>query len=135
MPVIIGPSGMLFTKESVDAPLVSDAEIERTARALKKVSDALASRGIGFVFIPVPDKESIHFEELPLEARERFLNRDFFPKFKKALDREGVRSVDLYPAFRGHAGAGERLYFSDDKHWNERGVAIASELIAQELAS
>ncbi|MFA5385954.1 MAG: hypothetical protein WC364_15080 [Eubacteriales bacterium] len=54
-------------------------------------------------------------------------------KLKQELDLLGVRSIDTYSIFRFRFREGERLYFSDDTHWNKAGIELASELIASEI--
>jgi hypothetical protein len=49
-----------------------------------------------------------------------------------ALKAEGVRVIDLLPAFRDR-GASGRLYKPRDTHWNIAGNALAAEAIAASL--
>jgi len=65
------------------------------------------------------------FDGMPrLSAEPSFLNQ------VNAMARElGFKTVDLAELMRPYASR-EMLYYRDDHHWNERGNAVAAQLIA-----
>jgi len=134
MPVIVGDDNMLFLKESLTGEFLDNDIIQKNAETIAAISTSLKSLGIDFVFVPLPDKESIYRELLSRNIQGELKNQDFFIKLKRELDQRGVKSVDLHSRFRADALAGKRLYFSDDKHWNTAGIEIASDLIVSEIA-
>lgn len=134
LPSTVGQENVLFFNEVLSANVLGDDKILEIAKTIKKISNSLKENGIDFIFVPVPEKESIYYELLPGEAQKKFKNKDFLVKLKKELDRLNVRSVDLYSNFRGRFLAGQRLYFPDDTHWNEAGVELAAKLISQKIA-
>ena len=45
----------------------------------------------------------------------------------------GVRVVNLLGPFRERAARGERLYFTDDTHWNSDGIDLAARVAWDEI--
>ncbi len=70
-----------------------------------------------FVFLPVPNKYTIHGDIVNNDAYDNFL-----PRLCAQLEKRGVATVDLYAPFKA---AKEILYFPTDTHWNARGLEIA----------
>jgi hypothetical protein len=129
--VIIGVDNELFmNSEYFRNYSINDDEILEIANTLKKISDSFQEMGIEFIFLPVPNKATIYFELLPENIKNKFNNRFFLAKLKTALDLKGVKSIDTYSSFRSHFLAGERLYFSDDTHWNKLGINLTAEMIS-----
>lgn len=62
---------------------------------------------------------------------------DLFKPNRFILDacrRRGVHSLDLTPALRRHAQAGERIYYPHNQHWNRAGNRIVAEAICGYLS-
>ena len=84
----------------------------------------------------IPFKESVYWDNLKprLPATSRL---DVERPMRVMLDfcaAQNVRCLDLTPAFRQHAAAGEQLYFRSDGHWNVAGHALAANLVYDYLA-
>ncbi|MFA6146782.1 MAG: hypothetical protein WC899_01050 [bacterium] len=133
--VIVGHDNELFYKGSlkINSATIDDSDIKKIAIELKHINDSLLKLGIDFIFLPVPDKESVYYELLPEETKNNFRNRYYLTKLHNELTLLGVRSIDVYSIFRSRFLAGERLYYSDDTHWNNAGIELASELISEEI--
>lgn len=135
IPVFVGSDNVLFYKGSltINSTVIEDNDIRKIAIKLKKINDLLLNLGIYFIFLPVPNKESVYYELLPEETKKNFKDRYFLTKLHIELRLLGVRSIDTYSIFRSRFLAGERLYYSDDTHWNKAGIELASELISKEI--
>jgi len=135
LPVIIGSDNVLFYEGSliINTATMDDNNIRKIAIELKNINDYFLALGIDFIFLPVPNKESVYYELLPEDTRKNFNNKNFLTKLHKEFCSLGVRSIDTYSIFRSRFLAGERLYYSDDTHWNKTGIDLASELISMEL--
>jgi hypothetical protein len=79
--------------------------------------------GAQLLVVFLPSKEEVY---LPLLGE---TVPDLSGPLRLALERLGIPSLDLTPAFRWHAAAGQRLFFEVDSHPNQQGY----ELIAQEI--
>lgn len=135
LPVVVGSDNVLFYKGSleINSMVIDDDDIRNIAIKLKFINDSLKFLGIDFIFLPVPNKESVYYELLPEETKMNFRNRHYLTKLHDELRSLGVRSIDTYSVFRSRFLAGERLYFLDDTHWNKEGIELASELISKEI--
>lgn len=121
--------GRLVFLEGESANQAISAEDERTSFAtICGYRDYLATRGIRFVFVLVPNKETFYYDVFPHPAKPTLI-----PILLERLNRAGVETVNLQTPFEEARARGELLYHDDDSHWNVRGVQIAAEEIARVL--
>jgi hypothetical protein len=57
------------------------------------------------------------------------LDEDGFARVKAACQRHDLQVVDLLPAFRDAARAGERLFLPTGIHWSAKGHALAARVL------
>jgi alginate O-acetyltransferase complex protein AlgJ len=99
-------------------------QLEGAVRTIKAYRDLLASKGIRFIFLPVPNKETIYYEALGT-GRPVFLSQ-----LVAALETQGIETVDIQKAFEGaFRNDSVLLYRAGDTHWNEKGVRLAADFI------
>ena len=99
------------------------AEVDGTVAELARRSEWLASKGIAYVVVVVPDKFTIYPEHLPAWVA-RAAKPSPYDRVRDALARDGrVAFVDLRPALTA-AKAQERVYFQTDSHWNFNGAIV-----------
>lgn len=107
----------------------SDEEIDSMADVLEGYKQALAERGIAFVFMPIPNKENIYHQLLPSKKKP-----DFLPRLMAELRKREVEAVNTQPLFeRLYLEENTALYPADDAHWNNTAVKAAASLLAQHL--
>jgi hypothetical protein len=101
-------------------------EIAETVAQYKSYCDSI---GVKFIFLPIPNKETIYYEQVPLDYQPNYI-----AKLDSALEQRGVVSIntqEIFNAQRDH----KLLYHLDDTHWNAAGVEIVvNELIEKVLA-
>ena len=126
--VIAGRDGWLYYAATLDdytgADALSDAELAAAARNLSLMQEYCDARGVRFLFVPAPNKNSLYDAAMPsygVKAGEHSAER-----LLRLLDAQGVANLDLFAAFRAQ---GETLYFAHDSHWNARGAALAADAI------
>lgn len=98
------------------------------------LAEALASRGIELVVMPVPVKASLHPERFTLrrEAPKAPLRNPSFEAFVRELEAGGVRVFDPAAAMMAIGeGAGVPRFLRTDTHWHPRAV----EAVARALGS
>ncbi len=97
----------------------SKIDVELNQRILRKFSRELSREGVArrLVFIP-----TYHSKPESLA--------DSYRPFAKS---EGIRLLDLGPAFIREASAGRELVLEEDSHWNEAGHRLAADTIAADL--
>lgn len=104
---------------------VSPEEIDRIAGRIADYKAYFDSLGIHFVFLPIPNKETVYYRLLPSWPRPVFLD-----KLTAELRARNIDVVDTPRAFREAYEKGRlHLYQTDDSHWNEKGVALTAELL------
>jgi hypothetical protein len=111
-------------------------ELEAWKRMLEANRDDLRRRGIEYLFVIGPNKETIYPEKVP----ER-LNRVGPTRLDQLLaylgEHSDVRILDLRPALlaaKRDDAPGDELYYKNGTHWNARGVLVACSEIVRRLA-
>ncbi len=139
--VIVGKQGWLFYSglpSDTTAPHLrpfQPQELEQWRRVLEARRDWLADRGIPYLLVIAPDKQSIYPEMLPpgLQCQEQTVSRqDQLLAYLRS--HATVDVLDLRPSLR-QAKAVERVYFRTDSHWNDRGAFVAYQQILAALAA
>lgn len=91
----------------------------------------LGERGVRFLFVVAPDKETIYPERLPAGfhvpgARSRL------DLLVEDLSARGVSCLDLRPALKASKGE-DLLYHAHDTHWNDLGAFVAHRELVRQL--
>ena len=113
----------------------SAGDLENWRKLLTGRRDWLKERGIRYLLVIPPDKQSVYPEHLPswLTARARPPRRlDQF--FAYMRDHSDVPVLDLRPALAEAKSHGQ-IYLHTDTHWNDRGAFAAYRRIIQELGA
>lgn len=123
--VILGRDGWLYYAPTLEdytgsAPL-SDGDLASAAANLGLMAEYCRDRGLEFLFVPVPNKNSLYPEHMPgyTSGEERDLQR-----LLALLPAEKVPFADLYALF---SAQGETLYYAHDSHWTVKGAALAAD--------
>lgn len=107
----------------------SEEEITHIADVLESYKNALAKRGIKFMFLPIPNKENIYHQLLPSQKKPTFL-----PRLMAKLDERGVEYVNTQNPFDSLYQQNQvSLYPADDAHWNDVAVKVAAQLVAKHV--
>lgn len=99
----------------------------------------LAEHDINMLFVVIPTKADIYYEQLPTEmpSEPAVIVNPYGRKFLKDAQEAGVEVIDVLPrlleAKAGDAKADEDLYQHQDTHWTNRGLQIAAGLIAERV--
>jgi alginate O-acetyltransferase complex protein AlgJ len=94
----------------------------KSLESYKKYCDSIGSK---FIYLPMPNKETVYFDKVPLEKQPDYLLRLGNVLKKKNIDY--YPTIEFYNNFRKKDS--RMLYQYDDSHWN----ALASEMIAKEI--
>lgn len=122
---------MIFFQGSAANEPISEAELQSTVRTFKSYEEACRQAGIRFIFMPIPNKETIYYDILPGQLKSNRLQRLF-----TRLRAEGVEVVDLESAYLNFKEAQPEvlLYEPEDVHWNAQGVRLAVEILQKYLS-
>ena len=99
-----------------------------TRRYLRELASHAREAGVEFTLSAVPSKWEAR--DLLLGAPEPLVRSTFADSVATWAAANGVRYVDLQPAFREAAGKGQRLFFERDSHFTAAGHAVAAEVFA-----
>jgi hypothetical protein len=122
--VLLGRDGWLFynpTAEPGDVPPDNPSfpeRLERWAAALSARRAWLAERGISYLVVLAPDKQSIYPEYVPRFVRRASSFDDLLVRLEKDTELE---VLDLRPTLRAAALAGP-VFWRTDTHWNPFGA-------------
>lgn len=94
--------------------IANDAVI-RNAAEMATLNNFLAERGIGFLYIPVPNKNTFYIDEFP----DGYINgmRINREHMLKLMQEYGVKTFDLNAWFKAQSYTMDEVYFKTDDHW------------------
>ena len=110
---------------------ISEDDLKRAVNVIKNYKNTVESKGMRFIYLPIPNKENIYHRYLESKKKPVFLT-----KFISELKANDIDVVDTQSAFeRAYEERNTRLYFQDDGHWNEQAIEITSDLIVEVIQS
>jgi alginate O-acetyltransferase complex protein AlgJ len=140
--VIIGKAGWLYFRGEDSKAFdrwyrgnetVPDATLIAARDELLRRQDLLASRGIPFLVIVVPEKYSVYPEFLPDWAT-RITPRTPLDRFAAELARyPRLQFIDLRGPLLETKGD-DRLYYQTDSHWNYLGATVGYKVLMSKVA-
>lgn len=101
------------------------SDLARTVNTIKTYQAYCDSLNIKFLYLPMPDKETIYYDMVPLPKQSDYLVR--LDSLLRVSSIATVNTLELYNNYRKQHN--EVLYQPDDSHWNP----IATELVSQKL--
>jgi len=139
--VIVGKKGWFFLTESPvtkgcqpSHPFTA-GQLRRWQQVLEARRDWLARRGIRYLVVFVPEKQTIYPEDLPRRYRPLQTRGTRLDQLMTYLHAHtDVPFLDLREPLR-QAKPQERLYHYTDAHWNDRGAYVGYRRIVETLAS
>jgi len=96
-------------------------DIAETIAQYKNYCDSI---GVKFIFLPLPNKETIYYNNVPLNEQPNYI-----VELNSILNKKGVSTVNTIKILNDEKD-NLLLYHLDDTHWNSNGVNI----IVNELA-
>jgi hypothetical protein len=131
---LVGRDGYLFyaAEQSVDyfravKPFTS-TELARWEQDLEDRRSWLAARGIRYLVVVAPNKETIYPEFMPPELRPVRAETRLDQLLADLRQHSGIDIVDLRGALK-IAKRHERVYHKTDTHWNDAGALVAADAI------
>ncbi|MBI4438886.1 hypothetical protein HY640_03060 [Candidatus Woesearchaeota archaeon] len=124
-------TGMLFSKGSQTAHFRNINSINQTAETLSSYDKYFKQKGIKFMFLPIPDKENIYYDDIPKNAN--FTRQDFLGNYIKLLEERDIDVIDIQTDFTQNR-VRTPLYILDDTHWNQNGVNLTAEILAEKIS-
>ncbi len=128
--------GVLFLRRALEYLAADDLQNQQTdpVPVLVDFSEQLQSRGISFIFVPIPVKAVIYPDWVAAVPPEVIVNTAGQAAFER-LRAAGVKVLDPAPMLREarKRNPGELLYMKTDTHWTPHGAFLVAEWVAEEL--
>jgi len=119
----------LFFMKGKEVKIFTLKEAEQTAKKIIGYKKYCDDAGIQFLFLPMPNKETVYYDMVPLRQQPQFLLQ--LDSILRGAGVETINSLGIYNSIKGQAGM---LYQPDDTHWNEKATTIfAKEIVAHPL--
>lgn len=132
--VIQGKNGWLYYKDSLDdylgQDLLSDRSLFNIAHMLSMTQQALEEKGVNFLFTIAPNKNSLYGDNMPYYDKLKVSGQTNRENLEDWLKTEKVAYADLYQALMEED---EVLYHARDSHWNNKGAALAADVLMDAL--
>lgn len=136
--VVIGEDGWLFHRNAVRF-MTRTANKHRQSpplAAITSFAEALKSRGIQLVLMPVPPKLAIYPEKFGRGLPAKPVLPPVWSEWKAAVEAAGVRVFDLMPVLaEARTTAKSPLYLKTDTHWTPEAVEIVSARLGRFLTT
>jgi alginate O-acetyltransferase complex protein AlgJ len=137
--VLVGSEGWMFysANQMIEhyrgALQFTPAELDGWQQLLERRRDWLARRGIGYLFVIAPDKQSVYSEFLPAWLKD-LGGRTTVDQFLAHMKAHStVEVLDLRPVLLA-AKKSQPVYQKTDTHWNQLGAFFACEDVIRALA-
>ena len=137
--VVIGSNGWLFyareriMEQHVGADVFAPAELEAWVARMEANRKWLADRGISFIIMLAPDKNTIYPELLPQYPKKPgVLTRA--DQLSVRLQGSALTFIDPRATIMAAKSQHPRLYFEGDSHWGQRAAFIAYEMLTAEIS-
>ncbi|HEX2570504.1 MAG TPA: hypothetical protein VH877_13185 [Polyangia bacterium] len=112
----------------------SDEDLDRLRGAVQATHDRLAARGIRYLLVLVPNKQTIYPEHLPDELQPRGARTRLDQLTAHLAAHATVPVLDLRDTLHRAKGADD-LYLHSDSHWNNLGAFLGYQALARALAA
>lgn len=123
--VIMGKNNWLFLKtEPYGEEKPSSAQLEAMQLHLETKRDWLAQRGIQYIFIPAPNKQSIYPEYLPESRNTKKQDSQLDDLISYLQNNSTFTILDVRPQLINGKNDSP-VYYQTDHHWNDKGAFIA----------
>ncbi len=127
--IVNDKTGMLFFKAALDARTLNLNNFNETISVIKEYNNYFSDKNIRFIFLPIPDKESVYSAQLPEEYKEYRKYDNYLPKLITELKKENIEVVDIYIPF---TNKNDFIFYNlDDTHWNYNAVKLTSNIVLE----
>ena len=121
-------NGNLYLRDWTSLNSMNESLYAQSLSILESYNKYFKQRNIKFIFLPIPNKETIYYKDF---GKERPL---FLSRLIADLSDRDVAVVNTVFAFQKvYDEKNTPLYFSDDSHWNANGVNLVASLVKEQL--
>jgi alginate O-acetyltransferase complex protein AlgJ len=140
----VGKEDWVFFRKDIDyitgGDLSTQPKEKNPIPHLVELKKFLEKKNINLLFMPIPNKSEVYYENLPIDADwENFdgILNPYGRKFLRDCQEAGIEVIDLLPllldAKKDDSNHDEDLYQRQDTHWTNRGLQIAATAVADRI--
>lgn len=97
-------------------------DIAYSVKTIASYNQFCRSKGIKFVYLPMPNKETVYFDLVPFKSQPDYLTKQCIE-----LQKHDVRCFNILPIYNEYRKHSHKLlYHFDDTHWNKRATELIS---------
>lgn len=96
--------------------------------AIKNYENILREKGIKLIVLPIPSKINVYSEKVAVHK-----DTGFMEELDGRMAAANIDFVDVKTLYMDARKDGVELYFPDDTHWNETGIEITAEAVAEKI--
>lgn len=118
------------------AQQTQEALVPETVTALKSFNAMMRQKGMLMIYMPIPAKWSIYWDQVPEDIRKELRRPDYLTSVISELDKAGILTIDLTRIFRdAYEREGRMLHWPDDNHMHAQGAQLVAEVLQNKIAS
>jgi len=106
----------------------NDNDINKEVEAIVSYKKYCDSIGVKFLFLPMPNKETVYYDLVPLPHQPNFLF-----KVNVLLNEKGISAVNTLAIYNKSRANNKFLYQLDDTHWNSYGINVVVKAVKEKL--
>lgn len=107
----------------------SPSDFELSAKRIITYQEYCDSLGIEFLYIPMPNKETVYFENVPYEKQPAYI-----ANLDSVLKENNIKTFNVLQVYNDYKKSNTKLlYHLDDMHWNSNGVQVLSKELAKTI--
>ncbi len=118
----------LFFLEGKTIKVIDDNQLNQTAAALESYKKYCDKIGVKFLFLPMPRKETVYFNLVPLPSQP-----DYMERLSNAASKREIHTINTANIYAQNRKESQLYYQKDDTHWNPEGVKLIAKAVKSEL--
>jgi len=123
----VGDSTMYFKEGKLQKHSKRDLDTEISV--IKSYKDYCDSNGILFIFMPMPDKETVYYELVPFKKQPNYLLL-----LDSLLHIHNIATINTLRIYNDYRKKNRNLlYHTDDTHWNVNATKLMATEIAKQI--
>lgn len=120
-------SKMYFFNEASQS--YQEEDLVNTTNNIISYKKYFDSHNIKFIFMPMPNKETVYFELVPFKKQS-----DYLLRLDSTLNLSGVSTINTLKIYNDYRKTNDKLlYHLDDTHWNSNATNIIASAIAHKI--
>ena len=119
----------MFFAQGKHAKVFNQNDLQESVDAIKTHKKYCDSLDITYIYIPMPNKETVYYDLVPLHEQPKYLF--LLDSLLILQDIHTIHTIDIYNKYSSTSS--ELLYHYDDSHWNSNGISLIADTLARKI--